>query len=178
MFTCVCLSEVCASVKVHTLSLWFGLMQEVWLDQEDVQLLKEAEEVTLMDWGNAFVQTITKSLDGKTITGTAQAATMLLSCNPQASTLKMQDWYVLSEGQCTFDVYFFFLRVTQSFFIAFYHVYGNCYWKHGKQSCDNRLPEGPVEILLNLDFTTINICNRHSPSIEMTVPVYSVVFRK
>ncbi len=36
---------------------------------EDVQLLKEGEEVTLMDWGNAIVQTISKSADGKTITG-------------------------------------------------------------------------------------------------------------
>lgn len=44
-------------------------VQEVWLDQEDVQLLKEGEEVTLMDWGNAFVQTISRSEDGKTITG-------------------------------------------------------------------------------------------------------------
>ena len=45
------------------------LFQEVWLDQEDVQLLKEGEEVTLMDWGNAIVHTISKSPDGKTITG-------------------------------------------------------------------------------------------------------------
>lgn len=45
-------------------------LQEVWLDEEDVQLLKEGEEVTLMDWGNAIVQTIAKSADGKSITGT------------------------------------------------------------------------------------------------------------
>lgn len=44
-------------------------VQEVWLDQEDVQLLKEGEEVTLMDWGNAVVQAISRSEDGKTITG-------------------------------------------------------------------------------------------------------------
>ncbi len=44
-------------------------LQEVWLDAEDVQLLNEGEEVTLMDWGNAIVQTISKSADGKTITG-------------------------------------------------------------------------------------------------------------
>ena len=44
-------------------------MQQVWLDQEDVQLLKEGEEVTLMDWGNAIVKKITRSGDGKTITG-------------------------------------------------------------------------------------------------------------
>ncbi|KAL3146233.1 hypothetical protein ABBQ32_002935 [Trebouxia sp. C0010 RCD-2024] len=43
--------------------------KEVWLDQEDVQLLKEGEEVTLMDWGNAVVQAISRSEDGKTITG-------------------------------------------------------------------------------------------------------------
>lgn len=45
------------------------LLQEVWLDQEDVGLVKEGEEVTLMDWGNAIVQTISRSPDGKTITG-------------------------------------------------------------------------------------------------------------
>ncbi|KAL0031306.1 hypothetical protein WJX79_002120 [Trebouxia sp. C0005] len=43
--------------------------KEVWLDAEDVQLLSEGEEVTLMDWGNAIVQTISKSADGTTITG-------------------------------------------------------------------------------------------------------------
>ena len=32
------------------------VLQEVWLDQEDVQLLHEGEEITLMDWGNAFVE--------------------------------------------------------------------------------------------------------------------------
>lgn len=47
----------------------FLVLQEVWLDQEDVLLLKEGEEVTLMDWGNAIVHTICKSPDGKTITG-------------------------------------------------------------------------------------------------------------
>ena len=31
-------------------------MQEIWLDQDDAQLLQEGEEVTLMDWGNAIVQ--------------------------------------------------------------------------------------------------------------------------
>ena len=52
----------------------YCLLQEVWLDQEDVQLLKEGEEVTLMDWGNAIVQNITKSEDGHTITGNYQMA--------------------------------------------------------------------------------------------------------
>ena len=51
------------------ISRYVGDVQEVWLDQEDVQLLKEGEEVTLMDWGNAFVHTISKSEDGNTITG-------------------------------------------------------------------------------------------------------------
>lgn len=43
-------------------------MQDIWLDQEDVQLLKEGEEVTIMDWGNAIVERIYKNSDG-TITG-------------------------------------------------------------------------------------------------------------
>lgn len=54
------------------------VLQVVWLDQEDVQLLKEGEEVTLMDWGNAIVQTISKSPDGKTITGKAMFQTLVL----------------------------------------------------------------------------------------------------
>lgn len=33
-----------------------AVLQDVWLDQEDAQVLKEGEEVTLMDWGNAVVQ--------------------------------------------------------------------------------------------------------------------------
>lgn len=45
-----------------------GGVQDIWLDQEDVQLLKDGEEVTLMDWGNAFVERIHKSPDGS-ITG-------------------------------------------------------------------------------------------------------------
>lgn len=30
--------------------------QEIWLDQADASLLKEGEEVTLMDWGNAIIE--------------------------------------------------------------------------------------------------------------------------
>lgn len=44
-------------------------MQDIWLEQEDLALLKEGEEVTLMDWGNAIVEHIHKSPDGKSITG-------------------------------------------------------------------------------------------------------------
>ena len=43
------------------LESWLVLRQEVWLDQEDVQLLHEGEEITLMDWGNAFVEVCPKS---------------------------------------------------------------------------------------------------------------------
>ena len=32
------------------------LGQDIWLDQEDAALLKENEEVTLMEWGNAIVK--------------------------------------------------------------------------------------------------------------------------
>ena len=92
---------VCGTVRVYVLPM-FCCVQEVWLDQEDVQLLREGEEVTLMDWGNAFVQTITKSQDGKTITGTAQAAVMCLSCVPQCKAQKMQEWYALSKGRACF----------------------------------------------------------------------------
>ena len=52
-------------------------MQEVWLDQEDVQLLHEGEEFTLMDWGNAVVE--------------ARLACLILAC------------LVLPERTCTQD---------------------------------------------------------------------------
>ena len=28
----------------------------LWLDQADAQVVSEGEEVTLMDWGNAFIR--------------------------------------------------------------------------------------------------------------------------
>ena len=31
-------------------------LNKVWLDQADAQQIKEGEEVTLMDWGNAIVK--------------------------------------------------------------------------------------------------------------------------
>ena len=44
-------------------------VQDIWLEREDLALLKEGEEVTLMDWGNAIVEHIHRSQDGKHITG-------------------------------------------------------------------------------------------------------------
>ena len=38
------------------------------LDQDDVSLLAEGEEVTLLRWGNFFIDTITRDASGK-ITG-------------------------------------------------------------------------------------------------------------
>lgn len=38
--------------------------QDIWLDQEDAVLLAEGEEVTLMDWGNAVVESISKDGEG------------------------------------------------------------------------------------------------------------------
>jgi hypothetical protein len=32
------------------------LLLQVWLEQADGQVLSEGEEVTFMDWGNAFVR--------------------------------------------------------------------------------------------------------------------------
>jgi glutamyl-tRNA synthetase len=43
---------------------------EILLDAEDVALLKEGEEVTLMDWGNAFITEI-KSENGVPVSATA-----------------------------------------------------------------------------------------------------------
>ena len=32
------------------------ILLQVWLDLADGQVLSEGEEVTLMDWGNAFIR--------------------------------------------------------------------------------------------------------------------------
>jgi glutamyl-tRNA synthetase len=40
---------------------------KVLLEREDVLAMKEGEEVTLMDWGNAIVKSITTDADGNTI---------------------------------------------------------------------------------------------------------------
>ena len=56
----------CSAFVHATKVIW--CVQDIWLDQEDVQLLKEGEEVTLMDWGNAVVEGIQKGPDGA-ITG-------------------------------------------------------------------------------------------------------------
>ncbi|GBG78275.1 hypothetical protein CBR_g26306 [Chara braunii] len=42
--------------------------RSVWIDQADALAVSEGEEVTLMDWGNAFVRKVTKNEDGK-VTG-------------------------------------------------------------------------------------------------------------
>ncbi|CCW61526.1 unnamed protein product [Phytomonas sp. EM1] len=54
----------------------------IFLDAEDVALIKDGEEITLMDWGNAFVNNIKKSSDN----GLATEATILL--NPSGDVKK------------------------------------------------------------------------------------------
>jgi len=41
------------------------MCSQVWLDQADAALLQPNEEVTLMDWGNCFIRTITKDAAGE-----------------------------------------------------------------------------------------------------------------
>eukprot|EP00201_Polytomella_parva_P009213 CAMPEP_0175064070 /NCGR_PEP_ID=MMETSP0052_2-20121109/15117_1 /TAXON_ID=51329 ORGANISM="Polytomella parva, Strain SAG 63-3" /NCGR_SAMPLE_ID=MMETSP0052_2 /ASSEMBLY_ACC=CAM_ASM_000194 /LENGTH=719 /DNA_ID=CAMNT_0016330357 /DNA_START=184 /DNA_END=2343 /DNA_ORIENTATION=+ len=43
-------------------------LNQIWIDQADAKELKDGEEVTLMDWGNAIVEKITRSEDGQTVT--------------------------------------------------------------------------------------------------------------
>ncbi|KAF6254122.1 tRNA synthetases class I, catalytic domain-containing protein [Scenedesmus sp. NREL 46B-D3] len=43
-------------------------LDRVWLDQADGQEVKEGEEVTLMDWGNAIIKSVSKAPDGQ-VTG-------------------------------------------------------------------------------------------------------------
>jgi glutamyl-tRNA synthetase len=54
---------------------------EVLLDAEDVLLLKDGEEVTFMDWGNAFITEIVKDASGTPVSATA-------TLNPQGDVKK------------------------------------------------------------------------------------------
>lgn len=69
-----------------------------------MQLLNEGEEVTLMDWGNAIVQTISKSADGKAITGMhrfcAQAYTHLGFFESWKQLFLLPDKNEASAGLC------------------------------------------------------------------------------
>lgn len=42
---------------------------EILIDQVDAQSFKEGEEITLMNWGNAFVEKITRDNSGEKVTG-------------------------------------------------------------------------------------------------------------
>ncbi|KAI8365788.1 tRNA synthetases class I, catalytic domain-containing protein [Blakeslea trispora] len=60
-------------VPVHKKNLELGNKKthygaEIYLDQEDAKTLEDNEEITLMDWGNAFVRKITKDAQGQ-VTG-------------------------------------------------------------------------------------------------------------
>ncbi|KAK6498727.1 hypothetical protein TWF481_011302 [Arthrobotrys musiformis] len=48
---------------VGTKKVHYG--SKILIDQVDAQSFKQGEEVTLMDWGNAFIESIEKSEDGK-----------------------------------------------------------------------------------------------------------------
>jgi glutamyl-tRNA synthetase len=42
-----------------------GYSNKIWIEQEDAQRFTEGEEITLMNWGNAYVRKITKSADAE-----------------------------------------------------------------------------------------------------------------
>jgi glutamyl-tRNA synthetase len=64
------------------------------LEQEDVKLFKQDEEITLMNWGNAFVRKITTGADG-VITG------LDLELNPGGDVKKTEKkvTWLATEGQ-------------------------------------------------------------------------------
>eukprot|EP01119_Soliformovum_irregulare_P004894 TRINITY_DN1608_c0_g1_i1.p1 TRINITY_DN1608_c0_g1~~TRINITY_DN1608_c0_g1_i1.p1 ORF type:complete len:642 (-),score=202.82 TRINITY_DN1608_c0_g1_i1:43-1968(-) len=64
---------VLKSVPKHKKNLELGnktvtYFKTVYLEREDAKLIKEGEEVTLMDWGNAIITKIHKDADGR-VTG-------------------------------------------------------------------------------------------------------------
>lgn len=58
----------------------------VWLDAADAAVIGEGEEVTLMDWGNAIVDTIDRAADG---TVTALAGRLHLAGSVKTTKLKL-----------------------------------------------------------------------------------------
>jgi len=66
----------------------------VLLEQEDVKLFKQDEEITLMNWGNAFVRKITTDVNG-TVTG------LDLELNPGGDVKKTEKkvTWLATEGQ-------------------------------------------------------------------------------
>ncbi|EIE22615.1 glutamyl-tRNA synthetase, putative [Coccomyxa subellipsoidea C-169] len=69
--------------------------KEVWLEQEDAQAISEGEEVTLMDWGNAIVQRVSKDESGAAtglegvlhLEGSVKTTKLKLTWLPDISTL-------------------------------------------------------------------------------------------
>ena len=58
---------------------------KMFLEEQDVLLLSEGEEVTLLDWGNAFVKTIEKDAAGK-----PTKVTMTLNLGGDVKTTKQK----------------------------------------------------------------------------------------
>ena len=67
--------------------LYFG--NEIWLEGADVALLREGEEVTLMDWGNAFITGIKMTHDGVSGEFAYCAATLNLSGDVKRTKYKL-----------------------------------------------------------------------------------------
>jgi hypothetical protein len=59
---------------------------EVLLDAEDVLLLKDGEEVTFMDWGNAFITEIVKDASGTPVSATRRSTRRVTSRRPSTSS--------------------------------------------------------------------------------------------
>lgn len=57
-----------------------------WLDQADAILLSDGEEVTLMDWGNAIIKSITKDASGAV---TALSGSLHLEGDVKKTKLKL-----------------------------------------------------------------------------------------
>eukprot|EP00672_Neobodo_designis_P012870 CAMPEP_0174856322 /NCGR_PEP_ID=MMETSP1114-20130205/35658_1 /TAXON_ID=312471 /ORGANISM="Neobodo designis, Strain CCAP 1951/1" /LENGTH=612 /DNA_ID=CAMNT_0016091117 /DNA_START=163 /DNA_END=2001 /DNA_ORIENTATION=- len=73
---------------------------EVLLDAEDVALLKDGDEVTLMDWGNAFITEIVKNDAGVPVSATA-------TMNPDGDVKKTKyklTWVPTNEKNVAFEM--------------------------------------------------------------------------
>ncbi|BDA45805.1 Glutamate-tRNA ligase, cytoplasmic [Coccomyxa sp. Obi] len=60
--------------------------KEIWLEEEDAQVISEGEEVTLMDWGNAIVQRVSKDESGAV---TGMEGVLHLEGSVKATKLKL-----------------------------------------------------------------------------------------
>eukprot|EP01004_Peranema_trichophorum_P002852 NODE_187_length_3308_cov_64.205965_g108_i1.p1 GENE.NODE_187_length_3308_cov_64.205965_g108_i1~~NODE_187_length_3308_cov_64.205965_g108_i1.p1 ORF type:complete len:1014 (+),score=307.17 NODE_187_length_3308_cov_64.205965_g108_i1:393-3044(+) len=86
-----------------------GFGPRIFLEEQDCILLSEGEEITLMDWGNAFVKTIEKKEDG-----TIKSLTLTLHLEGDFKTTKQKlSWIADTPANVPIELYEFDHLITE-----------------------------------------------------------------